>query len=375
MQMPFYIYFQSFFLDTSMSDEAAFARGKLVNIGLSVLLLGALHLFFRRTLPRREANVMSLVTAFTIFVFRAGYFQTELLFYTIAFFGFVALCRLWERPSLLLGVVAGVLEAAAYLTKGSVPPGMALFGALFAGREIATAWRSREILPAAKNLAALALMPVSFVVTALPYLLTSKRIYGDYFHNLSSTYVLWFDTWEDFVAREHVLGNWHGWHALPEAAQPIHSAFAYLATHSFFQIAEREMLGLGEVLGNVVIGHGYFEFLALFLGFAVLARPRGEKLAWSGERSDLVFVIPFVVVYTLLFGFYAPIAAGNRFILMLFLPLLWTLVRHGAARRGTARVLGREVAWEDFTRLVLVVAVLHVVFVLPQTITRIYAGG
>ena len=379
MQMPGYVYLQSLFLDPTADDAHAFFRGKIVNIGLSVVLLAVLHLFFRRTLPRLEAGILTLTTAFTVFVFRAGYFQTELLFYTCAFFGFVALCRFWEKPAPASAIVAGLFETAAYLTKGSVPPGMILFVLLFIAREARDAWRSGLWKTFARNLFSLALMPIAFVLPMLPYLRTSKALYGDYFHNLSSTYVIWFDTWEDFVATERVLGDWHGWHALPPDQQPTHSALVYLHTHSIGQIVIREVLGLGEVLGNVIIGHGYAEYLFIYLGFMALAvglfRTPIRALRAIDSHDDAAFAIPFAIVYALLFGFYAPIAAGNRFILMLFLPVLYTLLRHGAASKPSVTVSGRTIRWETLNRFVLVALVLHVIFVLPATITRIYAGG
>src|SRR5439155_9752497 len=92
-------------------------------------------------------------------------------------------------------------------------------------------------------------------------------------------------------------------------------------------------------------------------------------------RSDAAFAIPFALAYAVLFGFYAPIAAGNRFILMLFLPVLYTLIRHGAARRPSITIFGHTISWDTLNRFVLAVLVLHVLFVLPATIGRIYAGG
>jgi hypothetical protein len=228
-------------------------------------------------------------------------------------------------------------------------------------------------------MAALAALPVSFIAPMWPYLKTSKDLYGSYFHNLSSTYVLWFDSWEDFVAREKVLGDWHGWSALPPSLEPTHSALVYLKTHSIGQIATREILGLGEVLGNVMIGHGYAEYVAIYLAFACVAfgftRAPLKALRAIDPRFDAAFTIPFAIAYTLLFGFYAPIAAGNRFILMLFLPVLYSLVKHGAAARPSVTMFGRTIAWTTLNEIVLGLLVLHVLFVLPVTITRVYAGG
>jgi hypothetical protein len=377
MQMPAYLYVQALFLDPTADEASTFARAKLVNVALSVLLLGALALFFRRTLPRKEAVILTLVTAFTVFVFRAGYVQAELLFYTTSFLAFAALCRLWVRPSPWAALVAGLLEAAAFLTKGSVPPGLVLFVVLFLARELHDAWRAPLPHRARENLLALAVLPVAFVAPLVPYLRTSKALYGSYFFNLSSTYVVWMDSWDEFLARDRPGLAWHSWPLLPPGEAP--SLGRYLHEHSAIDVLRREVLGLGEVLGNVLIGHGYAEYVAVYLAFALLAvsahRAPLALLRRIDLRSESVFAAAYALLYTLLFGFYAPIAAGNRFILMLFLPVLYTLVRTAPRRPTTVTVAGRSLTWDELNAFVLASIVLWILFGLPSTITRIYAGG
>jgi hypothetical protein len=378
MQMPAYLYVQAFFLDPAADEASMFARGKDVNIALSVLLLGALAIFFRRTLPRTEAAILTLITAFTVFVFRAGYVQAELLFYTTSFLAFVALCRLWVRPSPSAALVAGLLEAAAFLTKGSVPPGLALFVAMFLARELREACRAPP-LPrhAAHNLRALAVLPVAFLAPLVPYLRTSKALYGSYFFNLSSTYVVWMDSWDDFLAKDRPGLSWHTWALLPPGEAP--SLGRYLREHSIADVLRREGVGLGEVLGNVLIGHGYAEYIAVYLAFALLAvsahRAPLAALRRMSLRSETTFTAAYALLYTLLFGFYAPIAAGNRFILMLFLPVLYTLMHTAPRRPGTVSAFGRTLTRDDLNAFVLASIVLWILFGLPSTITRVYAGG
>jgi hypothetical protein len=359
-QMPAYLYVQALFYLDHATDAAVFARAKAVSIGLSAVLVLALCAFFARALPKTEARIAMLVTAFAVFVFRAAYVQAELLFYTASFFGFVALCRLWERPSLGMAVVAGALEAFAFLCKGSVQPGLALFAGLYLAR---AAWEARRTRHArwrelASRVAEVGVLVASFLAPIAPYLRKSKELWGSYFYNLNTRYVMWCDSWDDFMAREVALGKSWTWGALPESQLP--SMGRYLREHSLGAIAKRELLGVLEVLGNLVLGTGYAEFLALYLVFAAVAfgftRAPLRALGAIDPRSRVAFALPFALLYLGLFGFYAPIAAG--------------------AERGPSATFGtRAVTWSQLNAIVLVLAVLHVLFVVPMTIGRLYAGG
>jgi hypothetical protein len=380
-QMPGYPMVQAIFADPGLDLAACFLRAKAVNIALSVVCLGALHAFCTRTLPKTEARVLTLATAFTVFVFRAAYVQAEVSFYTATFFGFAALCWLWERPSFRAAVVAGALEGVAFLFKGSTPPGLALFVALFLTRETWAAVRGEAAGPRAKTwvlrASQVAALLVAFVAPIAPYLATSKRLYGTWFFNASTHYAAWCDSWDEFMATQDRLGPWWTWGRYPPGDLP--SMGHFFATHGLLAIVKRETLGLGEVLGNVIIGHGYLEPILLYLAFVAVGagftRAPTATLRAIDPRSAPAFALPYALLYTGLFGFYAPIAAGPRFILMLFLPVLWTLLRAGAAREPAVTAFGRTVTWRDFNALVLLLLGLHVAFVLPATIGRLYAGG
>jgi hypothetical protein len=378
-QMPAFLYVQALFYPDGAREADAFGRAKVVSIALSAVLLLALGVFFARSLPKREGRIAMLATAFTVFVFRAAYVQAELLFYTVAFFGFAALCRLWERPSLRAAAVAGLLEALAFLSKGSVQPGIALFVVLYLAR---SGWEARAHGPGrlrelGQRLAELAVLLATFLAPLAPYLAKSKEMYGSYFFNMNTRYVMWCDSWDAFLAREAAIGKWWSWGALPEGELP--SLGHYLREHTFAAMARREVRGVGEVLGNLVIGTGYFEFIALYLAFAAVAfgftRSPRRAIGAVEPRSPVAFALPYVLVYLAVFGFYAPIAAGARFSLMLWLPVLYTTLRAGVRAQPTALFGARRITWAELNAFVLLLLVLHVLFVVPTTIGRIYAGG
>ena len=83
-QMPLYPFLQSLVYDPGMSVEDSFARAKAFNIVLSVALLAVLFVLWRRTFPPLQTAALLLVTAFTVFLFKAAYVQVELLAYVLA---------------------------------------------------------------------------------------------------------------------------------------------------------------------------------------------------------------------------------------------------------------------------------------------------
>jgi hypothetical protein len=56
-QMPGYLYVQALFYPSDVTDAQLFVHAKLVSLALSVALVGALCVFFVRTLPKTEARV------------------------------------------------------------------------------------------------------------------------------------------------------------------------------------------------------------------------------------------------------------------------------------------------------------------------------
>jgi len=126
-RMPLFPILSSALYREGMSEEEFFVRGKWFNVGLSVALLGLLLAVFRRDLSAHGAANLLGIVAFTLFVFKAPCFQGELLYYALSFTAFWLLSRLLVRPRPLLGLLAGVVLAAAQYTKASALPGLVFF--------------------------------------------------------------------------------------------------------------------------------------------------------------------------------------------------------------------------------------------------------
>ncbi len=379
LQMPALPSLLALFHHAGEPQSAFFERAKLVCIGLSVPCALAVIVLLRRTLRKAEATVLTLLVVFFVFSFRAAYVQAELLSYACLFAGFVAMANLWRRPGVAGAVVVGLLLAAAFVVKGTALVGFYVFAATFTLRQLVLLARTRAPRHAWALLAPPAAFGVFFAV-AYPYLQTSKLIFGGYFHNMSSAYVMWCDSWEQYTALESQLHlNLEGW-KLPASQVP--SAANYLGSHRLVDIAQREIRGLAEVAGNALVSHGYAPVVLLYGGFAAtvfIQHPRLRARALRcGADSLAWFVVPYLAAHALLFGFYGAIAAGNRFSLAMLLPAMTSLLRTmgtPSMAEYRLRVGSRHFSWNQLNQLAIIVIAIELALYFPYAVATHYSGG
>jgi hypothetical protein len=101
-RMPVYPFLQSLFYNSTLQSETFFQQGKLRNLILSIFILTVVALIFFRNFNPLHAFNATLIVAFTVFIFKAGWFQAELLFYFLNFIMFFLMWRLLQQPSYLL---------------------------------------------------------------------------------------------------------------------------------------------------------------------------------------------------------------------------------------------------------------------------------
>lgn len=102
-RMPMYPLLQAAAYRPELSEEASFRRAIRFNMVLSVLLLAALYPVLRTVLTPLPAGVVLAITAFTVWVFKAGFVQAELLFYFLTFCLFLLMCRTLLAPTMWRG--------------------------------------------------------------------------------------------------------------------------------------------------------------------------------------------------------------------------------------------------------------------------------
>jgi len=340
--MPLYPGIQALFFDPEAAPEATFERAQRVNVLLSVLILIGMFPILRSWLPWPQTLTVILITAFTVFMFKAGWVQTEILFYFLSFAAWLLLIRLLLEPSWKYGLLAGILAGLAYLAKASVLPTIAIW-VLWSGIVAAGELRRNERSRALARLASTGAVLLMALAVVFPYLADNKRIFGHWFYNVNTTFYVWCDSWED-ANRVKAQGAMEHWPTL--TADQIPSPRRYLETHTVRQIAERLAGGSVVTLKRVVRWYCYVDYLVLYGGLAAYLLWRNRS--WTREtlrrRWDVCgFLALYFSVSFLLVAWYVPISNGNRFILAYFLPFLFTIAYATAAAPPTY-VAGRLIA-------------------------------
>jgi len=333
-RMPVFPFLLSLLYEPGMSDETFFTRGKLLNIGLSLLILPILFWIFRQYLPLFTAVNLFLIHTFTLYIFKAAYAQTELLFYLLNFAGFLLLCRLLWRPawqnSWKTAVFAGILLGLAHLTKASILPGLALFVGTAILQGIVRSFQNRSepssIRHLLLNFSTPVLVILFFLLTIWPYIQNSKERFGHYFYNVNSTFYIWYDSWGEAIEGTKAHGDRVGWPDMP--TEEIPSASSYFREHSMAQIGQRFATGFLIVLVSMTTSYGYLKYIiilmGLVLGLVLFNRQRTAAILKEFPYVAL-FAASYFTAFMMLYAWYWPIAAGNRLVLAQFSPFMFTL--------------------------------------------------
>ncbi len=337
-RMPLYPFILSFLYHPDISYGEFFQRGKILSIILSVTLLIALFIIFRIYLNVLESQVLILITAFTLFMPRAGYIQSELLFYFLNFCAFLLFWGCLKTPRLWIAAAAGMLAGLAYLTKSSVLPAVVWFIFFYLIIHIAVPIIKKIVhkinakisLPQCyilKNIVVLLIFIVIFLLTVYPYISVNKQVFGRYFYNVNSTFYIWCDSWEQAkVGRDH--GDRVGWPKMPLEELP--SCGKYLHEHSLSQILGRLASGFVIVVGNAIGGFGYAQYLCIYLLICILAitKQYGAFVEYLRQGNNYLIVISLILyflLYFLLYTFGATIFKGPRHPLAQYLPAMFLM--------------------------------------------------
>jgi hypothetical protein len=346
-RMPLYPLMLSRIYQPGMSDEAFFFRAKVFNVILSILILGGIFWLFTRFISTFLAVNLTLVMAFGVFMYKAGYVQTEILFYGINLLLFTLMWRMLKDPSptIRAGLGVGVTAGIAHLTKASILPGLLLFiglGALKWGIRTGQAGRTmitrnalkrfrtscRTLRPQLSALLAFLLAGATYLMVISPYLITSKRIFGRYFYNVNSTFYIWYESWQEATEGTKAHGDRQGWPDMPDSEIP--SLQTYVRDHTLNQILHRFRSGGLVTWERVRDSYGYHIYLYVYGGLLLLSLIVNPTGVWNPVRRDIypyLFIAAYFAAYGLLYAWYAWIASGNRFVLLLFAPLLFVIGR------------------------------------------------
>jgi 4-amino-4-deoxy-L-arabinose transferase-like glycosyltransferase len=327
-RMPVYPFLLSLIYRPGLTETEFLTRAQIFNVNLSIVLLLVLFFIFRRYFPPLYAVALLCATAFGVFVYRAGHAQTEVLYYFVSFCAFVLLLRMLIAPRWWLAVLSGATVGVAHLTKASVLPALGIWIAVFVAQML-WGWRRRREPGSTKawqTLGMLLLVIAIFLTVVFPYIQTSAKIYGQFFYNVNSNFVMWCDSaseaW-DFLSS---YGDHAKWRELSPELLP--SPQKYWREHSIGEIAYRLGHGLRRLATQNARAIGYYKFVvALVLAagvFVVRQRHRGRELL-AEQPFAAAFCFLFFAIYLLLYAWYDAIVNDTRFVLSIFLPFIFAM--------------------------------------------------
>jgi hypothetical protein len=318
-RMPVFPFLLSLVYRPGMSDAEFLGRAQSFNVNLSILLLGLLFLILRRFFAALPSIALLVVAAFGVFVYRAGTVQVEPLYYFLGFCAFVLLLKMLIAPRWWLAILAGAVTAVAYLTKASMLPTIAIWALVFLTQAI---WEFRRAPPAeiTRRLGHLLLVLGAFAIVVFPYERASKQLHGHYFFNVNSAYYMWCDSWPEALAFTEA------WRGGKVASDQVPSLAKYWREHSPIQIAERLLHGLKTLATRSVKPAGYYKFAALVIlaiGVAAARQPQRTRRLIAEMPFAGTFCFLLFGVFTVLYAWYDAVVTDSRFILSLFLPLMF----------------------------------------------------
>jgi len=391
-RMPIYAGFLSLFYTPRLTDEEFFDVAKTWNIRLSILLLGALAIVFGWQLPPVISLNLTLVVAFSYFVFKAGYSQPELLFYFFFFLTFLGCWHLLRRPSatvsVVIGISAGIFAGLAYLTKALVPPFVAIFASVYLVEQVVLLIRQLRRGDALVTAVAFvrfrwnAFAGVAFVASFLlviaPYILNNKRFFGSYFFNLNTTYYVWYDN--GAAGRIIVDPDDQGYTKTP--SDQLQSVQTYLSSHTTGAIVERLADGFKDTAIRSYEGYGYLKYLLLYAGIALLLAATNWRAFVDLVRSRtalVVFLILYAAVYLPATAFFVVTSSTGamRFLLAHAAPLFFALSRFFALEpfgRTEWSIRGLRLTAAHLNVLVLIVIGIDLTMFLWPRVMTTYGG-
>ncbi len=325
-RMPVYPFLLSLIYRPDLSETQSLRRAQAFNVNLSIVLLLLLFLIFRKFFPPLHAIGLLCATAFGVFLYRAVNAQTEVLYYFIGFCGFVLLLRMLIAPRWWLAALGGATMGLAHLTKASVLPALGIWVAVFVAQILwdARARPENGSSNAWRRVGMLLLVVATFMAVVFPYIQTSKRIYGQYFYNVNSTFVMWCDSSSEAMKFLDKYGDKAKWRELP--SDQIPSFTKYWREHSIAQMAYRLAHGVRRVATQNLMAIGYYKFVVAFViaaGILWIRQSQRARQLLAEKPFAAAFCVLFFAVYLLLYGWYDTIVNDTRFSLSIFLPFVF----------------------------------------------------
>ncbi len=338
------------------ADRKLFVRGKWLNTGMVLVFLWSLGFVMARSFRPAAVVTVLLLGGLGALIPRAVYFQPEPLFFMLFFLTWICAVKLLHRNDLWLHALFGILGGLAYLAKTSVEP-LLLGWLVIASLRFLIEWRRRpdageeRIWSCRNHFLGLLVFAFGWLAVTAPRYMAADQRWGDPRFSYPAVW-MWMDDYETCYA-------WMGQHPdkaaldlIPPGERP--SLARYLQTHDAAAVQSRLVKGTREKVTRWLSPKPVkWKKDGSFPGWKVLLEKRGlylgavagvtlgvAILVWSRRKSvdrvglampagwwaPVLFTTGTVLGYALLYGWYDPIGRGDRFMLSLYLPLVFSLV-------------------------------------------------
>jgi hypothetical protein len=363
----------------SDDDQAYFAAGKRWNTVFGAVFLGLAGLWLGRRWPLPAVLAFVLAAGLGAWLPRGPWFQPEPVYFALFFASFAVALALLRRNPPWLYAVLGAVSGLAWLAKGSAQPLLLAFFAASGLRWLGAVWpgRRRSGLPPrsdwnpSAHFIGLALLAAAHLAVIGPRLSYAAERYGRPLFSYPSVW-MWMDNFEQCYA-------WMGKHntreklaAVPPEQWP--SARLWLAGHepaeAWHRLADGTWLQVSRLLadnpdprardgspkrpwralleypGRVLAALAALCAIPLAAALALRRRDKLPVHRQEPERGILmIFVAGTFAGYALLHGWYVPVGDGDRFMLALWPPLVFSLIAAAEGMAGRLRARGEGQRW------------------------------
>ena len=343
-------------LETSAEDRELFVRGKWLNVTIVLLLMWGLGFAMARSFRPAAAVAVALLGTFGALLPRAVYYQPEPLYYVFLFLAWVCAVRLLMHNTVWLHAMFGVLAGLAWLAKTSSEVVVLAWFCAATWRWLSTLLGRFE--PAAESrwtcrnhFLGLVVFAMGWLAVCGPrYSFASER-FGSATHTWPGVW-MWMDSFDEGVKWMRGHPDKESLSAVPAEERP--SAARYVKTHTPEQIRQRLTDGYWEKWSKFLAPKtvkpkrdgsftGWRHLLpqrGVYLGAALGIMLVAGVFLWCrrvpetsacvtlpcGAGAAVMFVLAACLGSGLAYGWYTPIGRGDRFMLSLYLPLVFSFV-------------------------------------------------
>ena len=355
---PLFPWIAATFLDPN--DAQFFEEGKRLNVVLGIFATAAVAVFFACRIGPLAAFNASALCSLAVLLPISTFFGAEPIFLVLFLFVCACAMRLLNDNPLHLYLLLGILTGLAWLAKSSTTPFLVLFLgcsivrwllSLRLGDKVpwhlrAPGWRPRRFL------SGLLICLAAYFAIISPRLIHADKTWGSAFYNLPSFW-FWADDWETCVNKyadcrkvrlatmaieeQPTMQGYFHRHDLGDALVRLSNGALVRLVQLFHPEAKwRFAVERKDKPRRIVLPHRGLYLIglgALTLAICGVAASQGRIEKLGPITLPVLLGLTTFVVYVMATGWYLPMGPGHRFIMTLYMPLLWMVVQGGEQLR------------------------------------------